>query len=87
MGRTREEYLIFFRHMEDEHKKEALNGMAYDEVDWWIHDAVEVDKLFTLEELHELFPILIKSQEQIERDKAEWEKIQEWMNQQPWMKG
>lgn len=75
--KQKDEYLKFFRHMEDEHKKETLNGMAYDEVDWWIHDAVEVDKLFTLEELHGLFPTLIKSKGQIERDKAEWKKIQE----------
>lgn len=58
--RTKDEYLRFFRHMEDEHKKEPLGGMAWDEVSWWIHDAVEVDKLFTLGKLHELFPILIR---------------------------
>lgn len=56
----KEEYLQFFRHMEDEHKKEPLGGMAWDEVGWWVYDAVVVDKLFTLQELHELFPILIR---------------------------
>ena len=87
MEHTRNEYLSYFRHMEDEHKKEALGGMDWDEVAWWIHDAVDVDQQFTQEELHELFPMLIRSQEQIDREKAEWDKIQEWVNQQPWMKG
>lgn len=56
---TKDEYLAFFRHMEEEHKKIPLGGMAWDEVAWWIHDAVEVDKLFTLAELHSLFPAII----------------------------
>jgi len=34
--------------------------MAWDEVGWWVCDAVVVDKLFTLQELHELFQILIR---------------------------
>lgn len=54
------EYLAFFKHMEEENKKVPLGGMAWDEVAWWIHDAVEVDKLFTLEELHSLFPAIIR---------------------------
>lgn len=59
MKRTRDEYLKFFRHMEDEDKKEPLGGMAWDEIDWWIHDAVEVDKLFIWDELHSLFPAIV----------------------------
>ena len=62
MKKTREEYLKDFCHMEDEHKKEPLGGMAWDEVDWWIHEAVDLNKLFTLEELHNLFPALIRLQ-------------------------
>lgn len=87
MKKNKDEYLRFFRHMENEHKKEALGGMAWDEVGWWIHDAVDVDKLFTLEELHKLFPILIRSQEQINHANAEWDMIQEWLSKQTWMKG
>lgn len=87
MKRARDDYLSFFRHMEDEHKRETLGGMAWDEISWWVHEAIDVDKLFTREELHELFPLLIRSQEQIEHNQAEWDKTLEWMRQQPWMKG
>lgn len=60
----RDEYLKFFRHMEDEHIKDPLGGMAFDEVCWWIHNAVDVDELFTEDELHNLFPVLIQSDDE-----------------------
>lgn len=33
----KEEYLKFFKHMENEHKKIPLGGMAWDEVNWQLY--------------------------------------------------
>lgn len=60
MKATKEEYLKFFKHMEEEHKKIPLGGMAWDEVNWWLYYAIIVDKIFTLKELKKLFPNLLK---------------------------
>lgn len=46
--------------MEEEHKKIPLDGMAWDEVDWWLYYAIVEDKVFTLKELKKLFPNLFK---------------------------
>ena len=54
------EYIDYFRHMEDEHIKSTLGGMAWDEVGWWIYYATEKYKVFTKKELEEMFPILLK---------------------------
>ena len=58
MIHTKKEYIDFFTHMQKEHKEDSLGGMAWDEVMWWIHDAIKVDKLFTFSELKSLFPYL-----------------------------
>ena len=46
--------------MEEEDKKSLLGGMAWDEINWWLHYAIDEDRLFTLEELKEKFPYLLK---------------------------
>ena len=57
---TREEYLEYFRHMEDQEVHHGpLGGMAWDDVSWFVYDAVYADRLFALAELKELFPRLL----------------------------
>ena len=45
--------------MQEEDKKIPLGGMAWDDICWWIHSAVEKDKLFTRNELANMFPDLL----------------------------
>ena len=59
MEDKKKRYLDYFKHMEEEHIKLPLGGMAWDDIGWHLHDAITIDKLFTLEELEELFPILL----------------------------
>ena len=56
----KEYYLNFFKHMEEEDKKVPLGGMAWDEVSYQLYCAINKDCLFTLEELKEKFPYLLK---------------------------
>lgn len=56
--KTKHDYINYFEHMEEEDKKCPLGGMAWDDIVWWVHNAVEVDKLFTVDELKEMFPYL-----------------------------
>lgn len=59
MKNKRQEYIDFFTHMQEEDKKSMLGGMAWDGISWWIYNAVETDKLFTKEELADMFPYLL----------------------------
>ena len=59
MEDKRQEYIKFFTHMQEEDKKIPLGGMACDDICWWIHDAIEKDKLFTRNELADMFPDLL----------------------------
>lgn len=54
---TREEYIHYFNHMEEENKKISLGGMAWDDIAYMIHNAIYVDKIFTEEEFSKLFPL------------------------------
>lgn len=54
----KEEYIDYFRHMEKEHGKIPLGGMAWDDVNYWAHKAVEIDKVFVEGELEYMFPSL-----------------------------
>lgn len=56
---NKEWYIDYFRHMQTEDKKCPLGGMAWDDICWHIHAATEKDKLFTRNELAELFPDLL----------------------------
>ena len=40
-------------------KKIPLGGMAWDDICWYIYDATEKDKLFTRNELADMFPDLL----------------------------
>ena len=59
MNKKRETYIEYFTHMENEHKKTPLGGMAWDDICWWIYDATTKDKQFTLNELADMFPVLL----------------------------
>jgi hypothetical protein len=56
----RDEFIEYFKHMEDEHIKCPLGGMAWDDVAWWQYDAIHKYKLFSTKELESMFPILLK---------------------------
>ena len=59
MTDNRQMYIDYFQHMEEEHKKIPLGGMAWDDVAWWVYGATETDKLFTRNELADMFPSLL----------------------------
>lgn len=59
MGKSRGQYIDFFSYMQDENNKKLLGPIAWDNICWWIYDATEKDKLFTLEELADMFPDLL----------------------------
>lgn len=59
MKYKRKEYIEYFEHMQAEDKKNPLNGMAWDDICWWIYNAIEKDKLFTRNELSNMFPDLL----------------------------
>ena len=60
MKDKRQEYIEYFTHMQEEDKKIPLGGMAWDDICWWIYDATEKDKLFTRNELADMFPDLLE---------------------------
>lgn len=59
MQDKKEEYIRYFTHMQNEHKKVPLGGMAWDDIGWWLYYAIEQDKLFTKSELADMFPDLL----------------------------
>ena len=59
MKDKRQEYIEYFTYMQEEDKKIPLGGMAWDDICWWIYDAIEKDKLFTRNELADMFPDLL----------------------------
>ena len=59
MGKSRGQYIDFFSYMQEEDNKSPLGPMACDDIVWHIYDATEKDKLFTLEELADMFPDLL----------------------------
>ena len=59
MKDKRQEYIEYFTYMQEEDKKIPLGGMAWDDIGWWSCDATEKDKLFTRNELADMFPDLL----------------------------
>lgn len=59
MESKKQVYIKYFTHMQEEDKKIPLGGIAWDDICWWIHDAVEKDKLFTRNKLANMFPDFI----------------------------
>lgn len=56
MKHTKQEYINFFTYMEQEEVHDGpLGGQAWDEIDWRLHYAVDVDKVFTKNELADMF--------------------------------
>ena len=54
----REEYIKYFT-MQYEDQKCMLGGMAWDDIGWYIHGAVDKDKVFTRNGLADMFPKLL----------------------------
>ena len=59
MKNKKQKYINYFSHMQEEDNKSPLGPMACDDIVWHIYDATEKDKLFTLEELADMFPDLL----------------------------
>lgn len=59
MEDKRQWYIDYFAHMQEEDKKIPLGGMAWDDISWQVYDATEIDKLFTRNELADMFPDLL----------------------------
>ena len=55
---NREEYIKYFTHMQSEDQNCILGGMAWDDIGWHIYGAVDGDKVFTRNELVDMFPKL-----------------------------
>ena len=53
---SREKYIEYFAHMQDEDQKSMLG----DNIGWHIHGAVDEDKVFTQSELADMFPKLLR---------------------------
>jgi len=59
MEDKKQEYIDYFRHMQEEDKRTPLGGIAWDDVAWWSYNAIERDNLFTRDELADIFPDLL----------------------------
>ena len=56
---NREKYIEYPTYMQDEEQKCMLGGMAWDDIVWHIHRAVDEDKVFKRSELADMFPKLL----------------------------
>ena len=56
---SREDYIKYFTHMQEEVNQCLPSGMAWDDIVWHIHDAVDEKKLFIKNELADMFPDLL----------------------------
>lgn len=59
MKNKKQECIEFFSHMQEENKKNLLGEMAWSSISWWIYKAIDEDKLFTKNELTDMFPDLL----------------------------
>lgn len=57
--KKKNEYLEYFLDRQNKDNESMLGPMAWDDIVWWIHNATEVDNVFTIEELKERFPKLL----------------------------
>lgn len=57
--KKKNEYLEYFLDRQNKDNESMLGPMAWDDIVWWIHNATEVDKIFTIKELKERFPKLL----------------------------
>lgn len=55
----RQKYIDYFSYMQEENNKMTLGGMAWDDICWWIYISTEKDKIFTKNELADMFPDLL----------------------------
>lgn len=57
--KKKNEYLEYFLDRQNKDNESMLGPMAWDDIVWWLHNATEVDNVFTIEELKEKFPKLL----------------------------
>ena len=57
--KKKNEYLEYFLDRQNKDNESMLGPMAWDDIVWWIYNATEVDKIFTIKELKEKFPKLL----------------------------
>lgn len=57
--KKKNEYLEYFLDRQNKDNESMLGPMAWDDIVWWIYNATEVDKIFTVKELKERFPKLL----------------------------
>lgn len=57
--KKKNEYLEYFLDRQSKDNESMLGPMAWDDIAWWIYNATEVDKIFTIKELKERFPQLL----------------------------
>ena len=60
--KNKEDYLAFFIYMEQKILHGGLDSEEWDEVTWWFEEAVNLDKVFTYEELVDRFPGLFNEE-------------------------
>ena len=58
MKDKKQEYINYFSKMQEENNNIPL-GMAWDDIGWWLYHAIEEDKIFTKNELADMFPSLL----------------------------
>lgn len=59
MKDKKQEYINYFSKMQEENNNIPLGGMAWDDIGWWLYHAIEEDKIFTKNELADMFPSLL----------------------------
>jgi hypothetical protein len=57
--KKKNECLEYFLDRQNKDNESMLGPMAWDDIVWWIYNATEVDKVFTIKELKERFPKLL----------------------------
>lgn len=60
--KNKADYLAFFIYMEQKMLHGGLDSEEWDEVAWWFHEGVNLDKVFTYKELVNMFPMLFNEE-------------------------
>lgn len=54
----KDEFIQYFTHMQEEHRKNPSEEIAWNDISWWIYYAIK-DGGFTRNELADMFPDLL----------------------------
>ena len=58
--KSKEDYIKYFSRMQEENKTTTLSGTKWNWIIAYIHQATKVDKVFTTNELADMFPDLLE---------------------------